>query len=582
MIPYKLAIKGQSFFIGDKPFKLRSGTIHYFRIHPSQWRDRLLKLKACGLNTVETYIAWNIQEPKKGEFVFDGTADFIEFIKTAEELGLYVIVRPGPFICAEWEMGGLPAWLTLTKDIELRRYNKPYLDCVDKYFDAVIPPLVPHLSTNGGGIIAVQVENEFGGSGASDPQYLEYLRDGLIRRGIDVLLFTSDGTWNDCLERGSIDGVFMTANFGSRYAECFDKLEALQPGLPKVCMEFWNGWFDQWGRAHHTRDVQSVVDELEGIISSGGHFNLYMFCGGTNFGFMNGSNCNPDFEPTITSYDYGAPLTEDGAITEQYLMIRRLIEKYDGVKLPPIPENDPHASYGTVTFSNGAPISDILPLLGDELHSDTPLSMEECGQMYGFILYRAEIKGMKGQLYIEEPHDRAMIYGDGKYLGLIERGGNRDEIYIENVKSIAVLVENMGRVNYGSKILDRKGLVGDILIGDDVVSGFTINTLPMEELCNLSLPSGGGFDAPAVYSADFIIDEDIHDTFVYPVGFTKGIVEINGFNLGRFFNAGPQQTLYVPAGVLKAGKNRICVFDLYPSSSPRVELIDTPILDDVK
>ena len=320
-----LTVKDGNLYLNDEQFNLYSGTIHYFRIHPSQWMDRLLKLKLCGLNTVETYIAWNIQEPLQGHLTNEGLADFEKFISIAEELGLYVIVRPGPFICAEWEMGGLPSWLLNIENISLRHFNEPYLMCVRKYFEYVINILKPHFSTNGGNIIAIQIENEYGGLEQPDTAYLAWIRGTYTELGVDILMFTSDGVGKTHLEDGSLTGTLMTANFGSRTKEAFQRLEILRPNEPKICMGFWNGWFDQWGVPHHTRDTDSIISELEYIIKNNGHFNLYMFIGGTNFGFYNGSNCNPHFEPCITSYDYGAPLTENGEPTETYYRIKELL-----------------------------------------------------------------------------------------------------------------------------------------------------------------------------------------------------------------------------------------------------------------
>lgn len=577
MKSYKLEVKNSDLILDNKPFKLRSGTIHYFRVHPDSWYDRLAKLKACGLNTVETYIAWNIHEPTEGNFVFDGGADFIRFIEIATELGLYVIVRPGPFICAEWEMGGFPAWISKVENISLRHFNKPYLEKVDAYFDKIIPMLVPYLSTNGGNIIAMQVENEHGGYKEPDSPYMQYLKDGLIKRGVDVLLFTSDGTWDNCLADGAIPDILMTANFGSRYKECFAKVDALRPNSPKICMEFWNGWFDFWGDPHHTRETQSIIDELEGIIKDNGHFNIYMFCGGTNFGFMNGSNYNESFYSITTSYDYGATLTEDGSITDMYTQIRELLKKYDGVNPPPVPENSKKSAYGKVSLSRKISLFDAPEKFGKELKSENPLTMEDCDDYYGYILYRTDVSGYEGILDIGTPHDRAMVYGDGKYLGVIERGGVCDEINIKDISNLSILVENTGRINYGPKILEKKGLVEKVKIGEKEVKNFIMNTIPMNDMYNLS-KTDKALSGPAVYTAEFDAD-NVCDTFVNPIGFTKGIIEINGFNLGRYYKKGPQQTLYVPAGVLKKGTNKIAVFDLYQSENPVLEFVAEPVLD---
>ncbi len=571
-----LTIDENGFRISGKKFNLYSGAVHYFRHHPAYWLDRLQKLQACGLNTVETYIAWNVHETAPDEFTFDGFADFERFLEIADALGLYAIVRPGPFICAEWEMGGLPAWLTEIEGIELRRYNKPFLERVDKYFDAVIPKIRSHLTTNGGNVIAVQVENEYGGLGVDDKAYLEYIKDGLITRGIDVPLFTSDGIYNGDLERGSVDGVFMTANFGSKYEYAYERVKSLQPDLPFVCMEFWNTWFDQWGVPRHSREPESVIRELLGIINAGGGFNLYMFAGGTNFGFMNGSNCNPKFEPTITSYDYGAPLNEYGGYTETYTKIRELLAPLSKKPLPVPPAEAERRAYGSAVIQACVPLFDVLDKASTEYITDKPYNMEHFGQMYGYILYTVNASGYSGRLDIGVPHDRAQIFGDGVYLGVIERDGVCDEVEFNGVTTLQILVENMGHVNFGPRIYDKKGILSDIKIGNTVVASVTQNCIPFKDLSGVVAGDTRSV-TPMLYRCTFTVDEAA-DTFLLPDGCTRGAVLLNGFNLGRYNEVGPQRTLYIPAPLLREGENEVIVLDLEPKSEPKVQLIDTHIL----
>lgn len=574
-----LKVKNDSLYLNDNEFNLYSGTIHYFRIHPSQWRDRLLKLKLCGLNTVETYIAWNIQEPVDGQFTNEGFADFEKFISIAEELGLYVIVRPGPYICAEWEMGGLPSWLLNIENISLRHFNEPYLKYVRRYFEYVINTLKPHFSTNGGNIIAIQIENEYGGLEQPDTVYLEWIRNTYTELGVDILMFTSDGVGKTHLEDGSLPGTLMTANFGSRTEEAFKRLESLRPNEPKICMEFWNGWFDQWGVPHHTRDTDSIISELEYIIKNNGHFNLYMFVGGTNFGFYNGSNCNPDFEPCITSYDYGAPLTENGEPTETYYRIKKLLTgKRTDKELENLLNAYKTAAYGEVKFTSTASVFDNLDKLSKKFVCDKPINMERLGQDYGFTLYQADVSGMTGIIDIGEAKDRAMFYGDGKLIGVYERGTEYESINVSGIKELKILVENLGRVNYGKRIYDKKGIENDVKIGGEAVRGFEIYTLPMNSIPHLD--SGSISDEPMLYTAQIYIDETA-DTFIYPKGFTHGIILINGFNLGRYRSKGPQQTLYVPSGVLHKGENKIVILDLYKAENPFAELLNAPILNEL-
>lgn len=567
----KLTVKGSQLYINDTEFHIRSGAVHYFRIHPSQWRDRLKKLKECGLNTVETYIAWNVQEPRPGVFVKEDGTDFERFIEIAEELDLYVIVRPGPYICAEWEMGGFPSWLLNVDGIELRHYNKQYLGYARRYLEWVIKICKPHFSTNGGKIIAMQIENEFGGFGSPDRKYMEYLKNLYDELGVDVLTFTSDGTWSDCLENGCIDGVLMTANFGSRTESAFAELEKRRPGEPKCCMEFWNGWFDQWGTEHHTRDAQSVVDELKTIIASGGNFNIYMFCGGTNFGFMNGSNCNPTFEPCITSYDYGATLTENGDITEQYRLIKKLLTGNDTTET-----GSKTAEYGKLTEFSVKGLFDNSEAFSKTIKNSPVKCMEELGQSYGYIMYEADITGLEGVIDIGEPHDRAMFYADDELIGVYERGRDYEPVSVNGSEKLRVFIENMGRVNYGPRVFDKKGLLNNINIGGKEITEYDITCYEFDNVPEMH--TGMNFPQPAVYTAEFDIDY-VADTFIAPTGFTHGVIFINGFNLGRYRHMGPQQTLYVPAGVLKKGRNIVEIVDLYPSDKPEAELVNTPVLD---
>lgn len=569
----KLSIDGDKLYLGGREFRLRSGAVHYFRIHPSQWRDRLVKLKECGLNAVETYIAWNMQEPENGVFVKEGISDFEKFIETAEELGLYIIVRPGPYICAEWEMGGFPSWLLAEKDIELRHYNDTYLKYVRRYLEWVINICRPHFSTNGGKIIAMQIENEFGGFGSPDEQYLNYLKKTYDELGVDVLTFTSDGTWGNCLENGCIDGVLMTANFGSRTETAFNELEKRRPGEPKCCMEFWNGWFDQWGTEHHTRDAESVVGELRKITESGGNFNIYMFSGGTNFGFMNGSNCNPVFEPCVTSYDYGAALSENGAKTKQYRLIKKLLTGSEETE-----DNTRSSAFGMVNSFEVYGIFDNSGAFGGSVQSENVKCMEDIGQSYGYIMYEADIKGKEGLIDIGEPHDRAMFYADNVLIGAYERGREYSQVSVSGASRLKVLVENMGRVNYGPRVFDKKGIMENIRVGGEEIKDYKITSYKFDRIPNMK--AGLNYPQPAVYSSEIIISEP-DDTFIYPKGFTHGVIFINGFNLGRYRSMGPQQTLYVPAGVLKKGVNKIDILDLYPSEKPEVEFVDKPILDEL-
>lgn len=380
-------IDGKNFIFNGEPIQIISGAIHYFRVVPEYWKDRLLKLKACGLNTVETYVPWNLHEPKPGQFYFEGLADIVRFIKTAGDLGLHVIVRPGPYICAEWEFGGFPAWLLQDSDIRLRCYDTSYLEKVDRYFDELLSRLKPLQCTNGGPIIAMQVENEYGSYG-NDKKYLNYLKEGMIRRGIDVLLFTSDGPMDEMLQGGTLPDVFKTVNFGSRPEEGFGKLLEYQSDQPLMCMEFWNGWFDHWGAPHHTRDADDAADVLDQMLKAGASVNFYMFHGGTSFGFMNGANYSEGLAPTVNSYDYDAAVSESGDLTDKYYTYQKVISKYTRIDDSILPAPIPKKAYGQVSLDQHAGLFESLYQLSEPIQRTCPEPMEKLGQNYGYILYR--------------------------------------------------------------------------------------------------------------------------------------------------------------------------------------------------
>ncbi|MFB9750559.1 beta-galactosidase [Paenibacillus hodogayensis] len=581
----RLETQNGQFWYDGKPLRILSGAVHYFRTVPEYWRDRLTKLKACGFNTVETYVAWNVHEPKPGQFCFEGMADIEQFLRLADELGLYAIVRPSPYICAEWEFGGLPAWLLADSNMQLRCFHEPFLDCVEAYYDVLLPKLVPFLSVNGGPIIAVQIENEYGSYG-NDKRYLDFLRQSLLKRGIDALLFTSDGPLDAMLQGGTLPGVLATVNFGSRPVEAFAKLREYQADEPVVCMEFWNGWFDHWGEHHHTRSADQVTAVLEEMLRQDGSVNFYMFHGGTNFGFWNGANCpEPDqYQPTITSYDYDVLLTEAGDPTDKFYAVREVLSRY--VELPALQLPDPveKRAYGPIPMTAGAGLFASLDALSEPVESVYPLPMEKLGQNYGFILYETRISGPRPahELNLQDVHDRAHIFVDGLFLGVIERW-NRDakisfEVPKEGVK-LSILVENMGRINYGTYMKDPKGITEGVRFGYQYLYDWTIRPLPLDDLSGLAWSGIETGPTPAFYKGK-LHTEQIADTYLYLEGWTKGVVWVNGFNLGRYWSRGPQKSLYVPAPLLRQGENEIVVFELDGTESANIEFKAVPDLGD--
>ncbi|MBQ9166324.1 MAG: beta-galactosidase, partial [Oscillospiraceae bacterium] len=459
---------GDQFYLDGKPFRIISGSIHYFRVHPDLWEDRLRKLRAMGCNTVETYVPWNLHQPEPDRFCFEDGLDIARFLRTAQRLGLYAIVRPSPYICAEWEFGGLPWWLLSGETIPLRSDEGPFLSLTAAYYDRLLPILAPLQIDQGGPILLMQVENEFGAWWKSDPEYLIQLAGLLRKGGIRVSLITSDNLENDSLSRGTTPDALPTLNFGSGAAE---KLPLLRPYVkdgPLMVTEFWVGWFDAWGdQAHHRTDPAESARCLAEILSQGS-VNFYMFHGGTNFGFMNGSNDYGHLTPDVTSYDYDAPLAEDGSLTEKYCRFREVIGQF--APLPPLESvSSPRLAPQTLHPQAFASLWDNLDALSVPHHTDHPLSMEQLGQGYGYILYTTQLpKDLQlRDLTLTHAADRASFFMDqhllftafdraltGPLSGFPTKSGTR----------LDILAENMGRVNYGQRMLSqRKGIDGPVL-----------------------------------------------------------------------------------------------------------------------
>jgi len=587
----KLTYDQSQFYMDGKPFVIISGTIHYFRVPRDYWYDRLLKLKECGFNTVETYTCWNLHEPCEGEFCFDGMLDIEAFLETARELGLYVILRPGPYICAEWEFGGYPAWILSYENMPLRCYDETFLSKVRRYYKELLGRVRPYLASNGGNIIMLQVENEYGSYG-DDKEYLRAIADIYRENEMDCLYFTSDGTCYSMLTGGTLDGCLAVANFGADPKLRFPALKEFRPNQPLMCGEFWCGWFDHWYEEHHEREHTDVESAFRSFLDMGASINVYMFHGGTNFGFTNGSNYDKVLQPTITSYDYCAPLSEAGDRTPLYYGLRALIEEYYG-KLPPMTARESEkAAYGRVYLTEQADLFENLDRLSTPIHSPNPKSMEQIGQNFGYVLYRSVVTGPREErpIIFNEVHDRAQIYKDGKFLKTYERCVPlpSEELatlslgYGESAQ-LDILVENMGRINYGPKIKDHKGLTG-VRFGNFYHFGWDMYRLPMEDLSPLKFAPAEETpeNRPTFLRGCLRVDGKPCDTFVRLDGFTKGFVMINGHNLGRYFNsAGPQRTLYVPAPFLREGDNEVIVFESDATDRLYVEFFEKPDLGKV-
>ena len=585
-----LTIEKGQFCMDGKPFPIYSGAIHYFRVPREHWEDRLEKLKAAGFNTVETYVCWNLHEPREGEFCFSGMLDIAEFLRTAQRLGLYAIVRPGPYICAEWDFGGFPAWLLKDENMRLRCNYAPYLAAVRRYYAALAREIVPLLEKNGGNIILMQVENEYGSYG-NDHDYLEAVRQIMLDVGMDSLLFTSDGDCDWMLSGGGLPDVLKVMNFGSRAKTLLKKLDKFQKKQPRMCGEFWCGWFDHWGDRHHTRSSQEVAKEIGDFLDMDASFNMYMFHGGTNFGFTAGANYGKGYEPTVTSYDYSALLNEWGGYTAGYHAVRRLLCDKQGIELTRLPDEPKLQSVGEVKLTQSAGLFENLDVLGTAHETAAPVHMEALGQNFGYILYSVTVRGKyeAATLYVGGVHDNAYLYIDGKLKKTYYRSDNPK---MENgdgfsvrlsgfsgERQIDILVEAMGRVNYGKHLYDRKGL-RRVLLGNQELFGFTVRTLPLDSLTGLDFGKVRD-DCPRFLRGTFDAATDA-DCFVDMTGFKKGCVFINGFNLGRYWEIGPQVTLYLPKGLLKETGNELIVFEQEGTDRESVQIIDHPILSKPK
>lgn len=578
-----LTIKDGEFKKDGESFRIYSGSMHYFRIMPEYWEDRLRKLKAAGFNTVETYVCWNMHEPRKGEFDFTGRFDIRRFIKTAQEVGLYAIVRPGPYICAEWDFGGLPAWLLKDRNMRLRCAYPDYLQHVSDFYHRLFKEIGDLQQSEGGNIIAMQIENEYGSYG-NDKEYLRYIEKLMLDCGTKVMLFTSDGDDNSMLSGGTLPDVFKTLNFGSRASEIFNAMDRFHENTPKMCTEFWCGWFDHWGEEHHTRGSDSVAGEIKDFLDIDASFNFYMFHGGTNFGFTAGANCYEEYQPTVTSYDYCALLTEWGDYTPAYYAVRELLLKAQNLPETELPASPELQTIGKVELDESTSLMSNFDNLGERHRVPLPESMEYFGQNSGMIYYETKLEQIYDprELRVANVHDTAYVYIDGEHKATIDR---RDENKVKGYDTfkfdgctdgctIGVLVDAMGRVNYGEHLYDRKG-IDAIRYGNQNLMGYDVVTLPLDNPEKIDFSLEGG-KYPLFMRGHFKAQSQ-NDCFVHLDGFKKGCVYINGFNIGRYWEIGPQRALYIP-GVLLKDENEIIVLELEGCEKAEVEITAEPDL----
>ncbi len=621
------------FLRGGQPHQIISGAIHYFRVHPQQWRDRLRRLVAMGCNAVETYVAWNIHQPTPDTVTFDGIADLGCFLDIAAEEGLDAIVRPGPYICAEWENGGFPGWLIADPTVALRTRDPRYLRAVDSWFDALIPVIAQRQACHGGPVVMVQVENEYGSYG-DDTAYLEHLRDGLRARGISELLVTSDGPASMWLTGGTVDGALATVNFGSRTTEVLEMAAEELPDQPLMCMEFWNGWFDHWGEEHHTRTDDSAAEELVTMLEAGMSVNFYMAHGGTNHGLWAGANHPGTLQPTTTSYDYDAPIAEDGTLTAKFHAFREVIARHRD--LPPLESELERLglSEKPVLLPEGeVRIEKTVPLRSTPLFTrpapvhPKPPTFEELQLERGMLRLAREVEmsrsaeGEIAPLQLHGLRDRAWVFLDGRYVGAVGvRGPEQPQpdptpVSLTDVADallapgerrtmrLEILVANLGRTNFGPKLGDRKGILGGVWHVIRYLNDWEVDPWPLPRMAGElgeALAAGTAWEAgndgkqggretlaahdgasatdgekqvdgpqppsapsplPVLVQASFTAEEPAC-TYLDVSDCGHGVAWVNGECVGRFWGIGPQQTLYVPAPLVRAGRNEVLLLDL--------------------
>ncbi len=576
--PTRLAVTGDHFTLDGAPITIISGEMHYARVPREYWRDRLLKARAMGLNTISTYVFWNLHETTPGQYDFTGQKDIATYIRTAGEVGLHVILRPGPYVCAEWELGGYPGWLLADPPIVLRSTDPKFTVPAARWIDRLGHELRPLLSDRGGPIIAVQVENEYGSFG-DDKAYLAWQRDALIHAGFNgAMLYTADGDVQ--LPKGTLPDLPAVVNFGTGGAQqSFSRLAAFRPGAPLMSGEYWAGWFDQWGQPHHTTNATRQTTEL-GWMLDRGSVNLYMFHGGTTFGFMNGANIdNGRYHPQTSSYDYDSALDESGRPTPKYFQFREVIAAHAKAALPEVPATPDPIALPPITLDRAALL---WPTIGKPVHVEHPRAMETFGQSYGYILYRTHLDGpASGDLVVDEVRDYVQVYVNGALTGTLDRRLNQDRTAVTIPAAgatVDLLVENTGRVNFAMPLRrEMKGITHGVRLGDRDLTGWDVFTLPMASMPAPKWTSDtpGG---PAFYRGTFDVSTP-GDTFLDLRAWGKGVVWVNGHALGRFWSIGPQQTLYLPGPWLKRGLNEIVVFDLVPPDGRTIAGLAKPILD---
>ena len=592
---FSLPVAAQNFTIGKstfllngKPFTVKAAELHYTRIPAPYWEHRIEMCKALGMNTICLYVFWNIHEQTEGQFDFTGQNDIAAFCRLAQKHGMYVIVRPGPYVCAEWEMGGLPWWLLKKKDIVLRTLDPYFMERTAIFMKEVGKQLAPLQITRGGNIIMVQVENEYGAY-AVDKPYVSAIRDIVKSAGFtEVPLFQCD--WSSTFDRNGLDDLLWTINFGTgaNIEQQFKRLREARPETPLMCSEFWSGWFDHWGRKHETRPAKSMVQGIKDMLDRNISFSLYMAHGGTTFGHWGGAN-NPSYSAMCSSYDYDAPISEPGWTTDKYFQLRDLLKNYlpAGEQLPEIPEAFPVIEIPEVEFTQVAPLFSNLPEAKESMDIQP---MEAFDQGWGTILYRTTLQEPVENgttMKITEVHDWAQVFADGKLLARLDRRRGEFALQLPVLKKgtrIDILVEAMGRVNFDESIHDRKGITEKVELvrgkQSAELKNWTVYSFPVDYsfVQDKRYKNGTAQTMPAYYRTTFRLDK-VGDTFLDMSTWGKGMVWVNGLAIGRFWEIGPQQTLFMPGCWLKEGENEIIVLDLKGPEKASIRGLKKPILD---
>ena len=586
----KSVVPAHSFTLGDsvflldgKPFQMISGEMHYPRVPREAWRDRMKMAKAMGLNTIGTYVFWNVHEPEKDKYDFSGNNDIAAFVKIAQEEGLWVILRPSPYVCAEWEFGGYPYWLQKEEGLIVRSKEEKYLHEYKKYINEVGKQLAPLQINHGGNILMVQIENEYGSYG-SDKEYLDINRKLFINAGFDGLLYTCDPARD--VQNGHLPGLLPAVNGIDKPSQIKNLIRNNNNGKgPFYVAEWYPAWFDWWGTQHHTVPAEKYMPGLDSVLSTGISINMYMFHGGTTRGFMNGANYNDrnPYEPQISSYDYDAPLDEAGNATDKFMKFRSVIQKHlpAGQVLPEVSKPKPAIVIPAINFTEACSLFDILP---SSKSNPAPLTFEDMNQAYGYVLYRTVLKKQtSGVLKIKDLRDYGIIFINGKRVGTLDRRLKQDSLQLNlpNGKvTLDILVENSGRINFGPYLLkNKKGITEKVLLGNKELKGWKMYSLPFDNINSIDFKNKKVVaESPVIKKGTFNL-QNAGDTYLDLSDWGKGVVWVNGHNLGRYWNIGPQQTLYLPVEWLNKGKNEIVVLELLKPAQNILKGVDKPILN---